>query len=464
MSAASTMAILQALAALSPQVTSPGQAGRIGSTSGGTSGGGSPGSPNMQAVMQAMLLNQKGGQAPIHAPANQPQMPGGGQAQPQQQAPQQQMPQQQQTPAQQQVNSAQLGYANTQSQRFRPGSLMGLGEGIYDAFKEKGARQDMIDAQSDLQQQQTAAANKAQTDMVDATSVALQGLGNSKKVADGIAQSAAASGNLKTLDFSKFDRRDASDMTDKGKQIGERKKIMAENPDFFDQLSEKEKDWYVLTGTDQSKSNLTTSYNIPAGWAPDDPNNPNAGIHEIPGSKPYQDRVEGEQTAKVAWRNQMAEVSNVLDVAYDAMDLIGPTSTGLIGPMMAKIGGTDAADLKEMASTLKANTAFKALFQMREASKTGGALGNVSNQEIKLLHDSWRSLGQNQSPAQLRKNMQAMITKFERAKFALENDEYFRTIPTKDAYKMVDDHIASIRKSGDEEEVIPGLPQGFQID
>ena len=130
---------------------------------------------------------------------------------------------------------------------------------------------------------------------------------------------------------------------------------------------------------------------------------------------------------------------------------------------MAKIGGTDAADLEEMSSTLKANTAFKALFEMRQASKTGGALGNVSNQEIKLLHDSWRSLGQNQSPAQLRKNMQAMIEKFERAKFSLENDDYFRTIPAKDARNLIDDYIKSINVSG-EEQTIPGLPPGFEID
>lgn len=60
-----------------------------------------------------------------------------------------------------------------------------------------------------------------------------------------------------------------------------------------------------------------------------------------------------------------------------------------------------AADL----DTLKANIAFSELQAMREASKTGGALGNVANQELALLEATLGALDQGQSPTNMKKNL-----------------------------------------------------------
>ena len=355
-------------------------------------------------------------------------------------------------------------YEITQDLRFR--GLPGLIEKVVDASKEPKARKALLDAQDQLRQEQTNLSETGIRKRANTVYKAIKSATKDEDMANAFADMSMSDPAIATNLFKEITNNlfKSDDLTDKGKQIGERKRYLAANPEDFDNLSDADKDWWIATGTDRSKEGITTSYNIPAGYSPDDPNNPSAGIHATPGGGPWQEEQENKQTAKVAWRNQMDEVNNVLDVAYDAMDLVSPTSTGLIGPLMAQIGGTDAKDLKEMASTLKANTAFKALFEMRQASKTGGALGNVSNQEIKLLHDSWRSLNQGQSPAQLRKNVQAMITKFERAKYALENNDYFKTIPTEKAYKMVDEHIARLKKETRDDETIPGLPAGFEIE
>lgn len=449
----SNLAMMQALMALNPKVSqmvqstqtdpepfvSPGEQAMVSPMSGG---------PSENPIVQSFM--QQGSPAP---PQMGPQPPQTGPQQ--QQGPQ---PQYQPPPsadvldAQRAYEEAQLKFADTQSTRFSgPGGLI---EKIRDARKAPEARTQLLDAKQALARETMDSITSDQTQRGDAVFNAVIEAGGSPQMAQQYAVLGAKDPEIA--------KQTLKDIALGAEAPGKVTDDMAEAQSMGLIPGTLEYNQY-MRDANISKAGTVTSYNIPAGYAPDDPNNPNAGIHAIPGSKPWMDQIETEQDAKVAWRNQIAEVTNVLDVAYDAMELVGPTSTGLIGPLMAKIGGTDAADLQEMASTLKANTAFKALFEMRQASKTGGALGNVSNQEIKLLHDSWRSLGQNQSPAQLRKNMQAMIEKFERAKFSLENDDYFRTIPAKDARNLIDDYIKSINVSG-EEQIIPGLPPGFEID
>jgi hypothetical protein len=65
-------------------------------------------------------------------------------------------------------------------------------------------------------------------------------------------------------------------------------------------------------------------------------------------------------------------------------------------------------DLEGAISTIKANVAFDRLQKMRDESKTGGALGNVSNIELSLLESSIASLDANLSPEILRQNLQAV--------------------------------------------------------
>lgn len=87
-------------------------------------------------------------------------------------------------------------------------------------------------------------------------------------------------------------------------------------------------------------------------------------------------------------------ITNLSDIALDADDNGGWFETGTSGSFSRSVlpsgsaGYALAGDLK----TLDANFAFDALSAMREASKTGGALGNVTERELDLLKASVANL------------------------------------------------------------------------
>ena len=97
-------------------------------------------------------------------------------------------------------------------------------------------------------------------------------------------------------------------------------------------------------------------------------------------------------------------------VVNDAIDrglpMIDNFTAGLGGTMLSKIPGTAATDLTKLIDSVKANAGFDKLQAMREASPTGGALGQVSDKEIRFLQSVFGSLDQDQSPNQLRYNLE----------------------------------------------------------
>lgn len=72
------------------------------------------------------------------------------------------------------------------------------------------------------------------------------------------------------------------------------------------------------------------------------------------------------------------------------------------GSILSHIPETDARNFKAELDTLKANIAFGELTAMREASKTGGALGQVSDRELNLLSSALGALDVGQSPVNLK--------------------------------------------------------------
>jgi hypothetical protein len=94
--------------------------------------------------------------------------------------------------------------------------------------------------------------------------------------------------------------------------------------------------------------------------------------------------------------------------AVSAVDELMPrVNWSTVGPgAMAKlVPGTPAMDFATDLDHLKSSIAFNELSDMREASKTGGALGNVSEKELVLLESALAGLNQFQSPENLRKNL-----------------------------------------------------------
>jgi hypothetical protein len=82
--------------------------------------------------------------------------------------------------------------------------------------------------------------------------------------------------------------------------------------------------------------------------------------------------------------------------------------TGALGEIVGGIAGTPAADARSLANTIGANIQFEALDQMRKESKTGGALGSITQNELKDLRDTLGSIAASQSDEQLLFNLQRL--------------------------------------------------------
>jgi len=75
-------------------------------------------------------------------------------------------------------------------------------------------------------------------------------------------------------------------------------------------------------------------------------------------------------------------------------ELMGQVSNFTVGfgSLLAGVPTSQATSFRSQLNTLKASIAFGELTAMREASKTGGALGNVSNIELGLLESALAGL------------------------------------------------------------------------
>jgi hypothetical protein len=89
-----------------------------------------------------------------------------------------------------------------------------------------------------------------------------------------------------------------------------------------------------------------------------------------------------------------------------ALELADGWTTGVPGIVGRQIPGTEARDLEALMETIRSNIGFEYLGAMREASPTGGALGNVSNIENALLQATSGNLDVGQSLDQLRRNLE----------------------------------------------------------
>ena len=96
----------------------------------------------------------------------------------------------------------------------------------------------------------------------------------------------------------------------------------------------------------------------------------------------------------------------VNDAINRALPEIDNFSAGMGGTLLSQFPATDARDLMRLIDTMKANAGLDKRQAMRDASPTGGALGQVSEKELTFLQSVFGSLDQDQSPEQLRYNMQ----------------------------------------------------------
>lgn len=101
----------------------------------------------------------------------------------------------------------------------------------------------------------------------------------------------------------------------------------------------------------------------------------------------------------------VAHASKVITDVADTKSLVSGMTTGVVGKAQSYVPGTTAYDLNQRLLTIKANLGFDRLQQMRDASPTGGALGQVAVQELNALQSTVGSLELGQSKDELLKNL-----------------------------------------------------------
>lgn len=115
------------------------------------------------------------------------------------------------------------------------------------------------------------------------------------------------------------------------------------------------------------------------------------------GAVPYDDRVE-----------DLAKYEDNISAIYKAKSILEDSvrAAGIIPEVIRSLGSAPVEamflqperDLKGVIEPLEANLAFDRLELMRQRSKTGGALGNVSDRELSLLKATVASLSTLQDP------------------------------------------------------------------
>ena len=126
---------------------------------------------------------------------------------------------------------------------------------------------------------------------------------------------------------------------------------------------------------------------------------------DMPAYDPKQ--AEAAQKAEILEAIKSQAASLAFEDIGRAKDIIqkNPTATGFGSESLAKIAGSSAHNLSALLVGLKSYVARETLQNMRDASPTGGALGNVSNLEVEMLMSAYGSLSQSQSKAQLLTNL-----------------------------------------------------------
>ena len=78
-------------------------------------------------------------------------------------------------------------------------------------------------------------------------------------------------------------------------------------------------------------------------------------------------------------------ITNAANLARTALSAPGLPASGTVSTVLSPVGETNAAELRRQIEVLKSNASIETLNQMRQQSRTGGALGSVTEGEERLL-------------------------------------------------------------------------------
>jgi hypothetical protein len=172
-----------------------------------------------------------------------------------------------------------------------------------------------------------------------------------------------------------------------------------ENPGFIDFRRE-------MAEAGATRVDARNMGNIPPGMqVVTDPETGAIRMEEIPGGPVERERLAAEQSRGRQEAMTARQLNPTIDDISTARDLASnralgfvPT-TGMFSNMVKWLpgAGQQAIDLQETIKGIGSGISLENLNQMRQASPTGGALGNVSDKQSSLLSDAFGSLSQSQS-------------------------------------------------------------------
>lgn len=138
----------------------------------------------------------------------------------------------------------------------------------------------------------------------------------------------------------------------------------------------------------------------------------------IPGSPEERKIQEAQQKGAVAAESAITQSSIVLEETKKLKSLIknqkpADPVTGTLGAIVGEKGGVLAAGsarrtAEELIKTIKANIGFDRLNQMRQESPTGGALGNITEQELAFLQSVLGSIDLSQKDDAILANLKRL--------------------------------------------------------
>lgn len=158
----------------------------------------------------------------------------------------------------------------------------------------------------------------------------------------------------------------------------------------------------------------------------------NGELEAIPGGPADFKKQEQIQKQTSAVNSISSELDRLASVANQLKNHPGLNGITGIRGTIPNIPGSQAANAEALLETLKSQTAFSVLQTMRNNSKTGGALGQVSDKEGQLLQNNLAALDKAQSADAYKKALQQIIDYTEKSKNRIQNsvsNQQVRNVP-----------------------------------
>lgn len=159
----------------------------------------------------------------------------------------------------------------------------------------------------------------------------------------------------------------------------------------------------------------------PSGYARTDPTKP--GLIVEPGGPVDQENKDKAKKEASKVELIVKKSDSVIEEIGKAKALIGPMSVGFSGARLKGIEQTDAYALSKVLESIKANIGFDRLQEMRDASPTGGALGQVAVQELQGLQASITSIDQGLRGEELSAALDKVLFHYDNWKRAASGEE-----------------------------------------